>query len=118
MTGGFKMKNWAMTYERFIRKAFKANVKGGDPAGLGAADTFETGQDDNEFDLAEIKTGACYAMAIFNKDILDEQHELSKQEELNTKCERMLVDLMNAENKQSVYEIIVKYNKDILGIEE
>lgn len=102
----------SMTYENFVRKAFNVKVKGGDPAHLGSADVFSSCQENDGIRLAEIKTAACYAMAIFNDDILNEKPEL------NDECEEMLVNLMNAKNKESVYEMIVKYNKNIRGIEE
>ena len=100
-----------MTYENFVRKAFNVNVKGGDPAHLGSADVFSDCQDGDEVRLTEIKTAACYAMAIFNDNILNERPEL------NDECEKMLVKLMNAKDKKSVYDIITEYNKNIRKIE-
>lgn len=100
----------SMTYENFVKKAFKAKIKGGDPAHLGSADIFSNCQNNDEIRLTEIKTAACYAMAIFSDDILNDKPDMSKE------CDDMLVRLMNANNKECVYDIIEEYNKNIRGV--
>lgn len=90
----------AMTYEMFLRKAFKANVKGGDSAHLASTDIFKAGG------INDVKTGTAYAMAIY---INEDDGSLDAES-----AEKLQDDVLAAKTKNEVVEAIKSFEKDVL----
>ena len=92
-----------LTYEMFIRKAF--NVKRWeDPAHLANAGTFDSG------DIDQIKVAAGYAMAIFNSKYIESDPSLDEY------CTKALKCIIDAKNKQEIYNVIVDYNQKVRNV--
>ena len=60
----------AMKYEDFVRTAFNAVDRGGDPASLADADFFRGLEGSNDpYNLLLVRTAVCYAMKVYENKL-------------------------------------------------
>lgn len=97
----------ALQYEYFVRDAFNANYKGGDPAHLASADTYNLSYLPEYFN--KVKTGTSYAIAIYNFKYKEEK-ELKYPEDYH-KLDEFLKKVLDAKNTKDIDDVIESYKK-------
>lgn len=96
----------SMKYEAFLRKAFKLNNKGDDPAGIAQADNYACCYTPEAFN--EIKAAVSYSIVALNSKHRNEK--IFKNKDIYTKMDKFLESALEAKTLSELGLIIQEYN--------